>query len=137
MTGRLEPSKALAERFYQCATCLNCKAVCPAGILVSDIIEAARRRLVEAGFLPDIHKTLMENLKATGNPFGEPKEKRTDIFPSTFQPATGPVDALLFSGCVSSFQDISILPSIGSLYRQKIVDVCDNGMVEYWNNGET
>ncbi|RPI99089.1 MAG: hypothetical protein EHM36_16545, partial [Deltaproteobacteria bacterium] len=112
MTGRLEPSKALAERFYQCATCLNCRSVCPAGVQVSEIVEAARRRLVEAGLLPDIHKTLMENLKATGNPFGEPKEKRTDIFPSTFQPPKGPVDTLLFPGCVSSFQDISILPSM-------------------------
>ena len=112
LTGRLEPSKALAERFYQCATCLNCKAVCPAGILVSDIIEASRERLVEAGFLPDIHKTLMENLKATGNPFGEPREKRMDVYPSTFQPKKGPVDALLFAGCVTSYQDIHIIPNI-------------------------
>ena len=112
MTGRLEPSKALAERFYQCTTCLNCKAVCPAGIMVSDIIEAARRRLVEAGLLPDIHKTLIENLKTTGNPFGEPGEKRTDVFPSAFRPRQGPVDTLLFAGCVTSYQDINIIPSI-------------------------
>jgi glycolate oxidase len=112
LTGRLEPSKALAERFYLCTTCLNCKATCPAGVLVSEIVEAGRQRLVEAGFLPAVHKTLMENLKATGNPFGEPKEKRTDVFPSTFTPKKGPVDTLLFAGCVTSYQDINIIPNM-------------------------
>ncbi len=112
MKGTLKPSREVAEKFYLCTTCLNCKATCPAGVVVSDIVEAGRKRLVEAGFLPEIHKTLMENLKATGNPFGEPREKRTDIFPSTFQPAKGPVDALLFAGCVGSYQDINIIPSM-------------------------
>lgn len=112
LTGRLEPSEALAERFYQCTTCLNCKATCPAGVLVSDIVEATRERLVEAGFLPKIHKTLIENLKTTGNPFGEPREKRTDVYPSTFKPQKGPVDTLLFLGCVTSYQDINIVPSL-------------------------
>lgn len=112
MKGVLEPSKEVADKFYLCTTCLNCKATCPAGVMVSDIVEAGRRRLVEAGFLPEVHKTLMANLKATGNPFGEPREKRTDVFPSTFQPKKGPVDALLFTGCVASYQDINLVPSI-------------------------
>jgi len=112
LTGRLEPSQALAEKFYQCTTCLNCKAVCPAGIMVSDIVVAGRQRLVEAGFLPGVDKTLIENMKTTGNPFGEPREKRTDVFPSTFKPQKGPVDALLFAGCVTSYQDINIIPNI-------------------------
>ncbi|RPJ10039.1 MAG: FAD-binding oxidoreductase, partial [Deltaproteobacteria bacterium] len=112
MKGVLEPSKELADTFYLCTTCLNCKATCPAGVVVSDIVEAARRKLVEAGYCPEIHKTLIENLKTTGNPFGESKEKRTDVFPSTFKPKKGPVDTLLFTGCVASYQDINIIPSV-------------------------
>ncbi len=112
LTGRLEPSEALADKFYLCTTCLNCKATCPAGVMVSEIVEAGRERLAQAGFLPEIHKTLIENLKATGNPFGEPKEKRTDVFPSTFKPKKGPVDTLLFAGCVTSYQDVNIVPNI-------------------------
>lgn len=111
MKGKLEPSKEMAEKFYLCTTCLNCKATCPAGVMVSEIVEAGRRKLVEAGFLPEIHKTLMENLKAMGNPFGEPKEKRTDVFPSSFKPRSGSVDTLLFVGCVASYQDINIVPN--------------------------
>ena len=116
MKGVLEPSKEVADKFYLCTTCLNCKATCPAGVMVSEIVEAARRRLVEAGFLPEIHKTLMENLRTTGNPFGEPKEKRTDVFPSAFKPSKGPVDTLLFLGCVASYQDINIVPSIMKIF---------------------
>ena len=116
MKGQLEPSKEVADRFYLCTTCLNCKATCPAGVVVSDIVEAGRRKLVEAGFLPDIHKTLMENLKATGNPFGEPREKRTDVYPSTFQPKKGPVDALFFPGCVASYQDINLVPNLMNIF---------------------
>ncbi len=131
LTGRLEPSAALSERFYKCTTCLNCKATCPAGVMVSGIVEAARKRLVEAGFLPEIHNTLMKNLKATGNPFGEPKEKRTDVFPSTFKPRTGPVDALLFVGCVSSYQDINIVPNIMKVLDQAGVSYTALGNEEY------
>jgi glycolate oxidase subunit GlcD len=116
MKGVLEPSKEVAEKFYLCTTCLNCKATCPAGVVVSDIVEAGRRRLVEAGFLPEIHKTLMENLRTSGNPFGEPREKRTDVFPSAFKPSKGPVDTLLFLGCVASYQDINIVPSIMKIF---------------------
>jgi glycolate oxidase len=112
LKGTLEPSKEVADKFYLCTTCLNCKATCPAGVVVSEIVEAGRERLVKAGFLPEIHKALIENLKATGNPFGEPKEKRTDVFPSTFKPRKGPVDTLLFAGCMTSYQDINIVPNI-------------------------
>src|SRR4030066_1704218 len=42
LTGRLKPSKELAKRFYQCTTCLNCNVFCPAGVKVSDIVQAAR-----------------------------------------------------------------------------------------------
>jgi glycolate oxidase len=116
LKGTLEPSKEVADRFFLCTTCLNCKATCPAGVVVSEIVEAGRERLVKAGFLPEIHKTLIENLKTTGNPFGEPREKRTDVFPSTFKPKKGPVDTLLFPGCVASYQDINIIPNMMNIF---------------------
>jgi glycolate oxidase subunit GlcD len=131
LTGRLEPSEALAERFYKCTTCLNCKATCPAGVVVSEIVEAARERLVKAGFLPEIHKALMENLKTTGNPFGEPREKRIDVFPSTFKPKPGPVDTLLFLGCVASYQDIHIVPNIMKILDQAGVSYTALGKDEH------
>jgi len=130
MKGILEPSKEVAEKFYLCTTCLNCKATCPAGVVVSEIVEAGRRKLVEAGFLPEIHKTLMENLKATGNPFGEPREKRTDVYPSTFQPPKGPAETLFFPGCVASFQDVNLIPNLMKIFEKASVSYTTLGKEE-------
>lgn len=112
LTGRLKPSEDIVERFYRCTTCLNCKSVCPAGVLVPDIVRGVRERLVEAGLLPNIHKTLIENIRKTGNPFGEPREKRTDVYPSNLQTKPEPAETMLFFGCVTSYQDIHIIPNL-------------------------
>ena len=69
MAGKVEPSKELAERFYSCTTCLNCRSTCPAGVQVADVVEAARRRLVEEGYLPETFKPMLESLENRGNPF--------------------------------------------------------------------
>jgi len=128
LTGRLKPSQEIAQRFYRCTTCLNCKSVCPAGILVPDIVKGVRERLVEAGLLPKIHKQLIENLRKTGNPFGEPRGKRTDVYPSTVKQKSEPVENALFFGCVTSYQDLHIIPNI-----LKILNQAD---VSYWPLGE-
>jgi len=130
LTGRLEPSKELAERFYRCTTCLNCNAVCPAGIKVPDIIQAARTRLVNAGYLPPIHQTLMESIEEKGNPFGEAIEKRTDIYPSEYKPREK-APTLLYFGCVASYQDINIIPSTLTIMNKAHVDYMSLGNKEY------
>jgi glycolate oxidase len=112
MTGRLPPSREVAERFYACTTCLNCRSTCPAGIQVAEIVEAARRRLVDAGFLPENFAPMLASIQEKGNPFGEPQEKRTEIYPSSFVQPEGPLDVMLFLGCVPSYQDVRIVPSV-------------------------
>lgn len=118
MTGAIEPSEELAASFYQCTTCLNCKAVCPAGVIVSDIVEGARRRLVEEGYLPDVFAPILESLKAQGNPLGEPPASRTEVYPAGFEEKTispEKADVLLYLGCVGSLQDLYIVPSMMGL----------------------
>ena len=130
LTGRLKPSKELAERFYKCTTCLNCNAVCPAGVKVSDIVQAARMRLVEAGFLPPIHSTLMQSIEEKGNPFGEPVEKRSDIYPAEFKLKEN-ASTLLFFGCVASYQDINLIPSTLKIMDKANIDYTTLGNKEY------
>ena len=36
LVGNIQPSADLAKRLYQCMLCLNCKAVCPAQVKVSE-----------------------------------------------------------------------------------------------------
>jgi glycolate oxidase len=130
LTGRLEPSKELADRFYKCTTCLNCNAVCPAGIKVPDIIQAARTRLVNVGYLPSLHQTLMKSIEENGNPFGEAPEKRTDIYPAEFKPKDK-APTLLYFGCVASYQDLNIIPSALNIMNKANINYIGMGSKEY------
>jgi glycolate oxidase subunit GlcD len=112
MTGKVKPSAELASRFYSCTTCLNCRSVCPAGVEVAEIVEAARRRLVEEGFLPEVFSPMLRSMVEKGNPFGEEPEKRTEAYPSEVEPVGDREGVLLFLGCVPSYQDTRIVPSV-------------------------
>jgi glycolate oxidase len=129
LTGRLEPSKELAERFYRCTMCLNCNAVCPAGVMVSDIVQSARTRLTEAGFLPPVHQMLMQSIEGKGNPFGEVAEKRMDIYPKDFK-AKEKAPILLYFGCVASYQDINIIPNTLEIMKKANVNSTTLGIEE-------
>ena len=129
LTGKLKPSKELAEKFYACTMCMNCKATCPAGVRVADVVEAGRRELVKEGLLPEIHRALLQNISEYGNPFREPPEKRTDIYPSDYQEKRA--ETLLFFGCVTSYQDIQIVPNMMKILRQAGVDFSAMGNEEH------
>jgi glycolate oxidase len=129
LSGRIEPSEELAERFYQCTTCLHCKATCPAGVQVADIVEATRKRLVEAGYLPEVHRGLLESISKYGNPFTEPSEKRTDVYPSSYVEKAA--DILLFFGCVTSYQDIDIVPNTMEILDKVGIDYATMGNEEH------
>jgi len=121
MTGAIKPSQELADSFYQCTMCLNCKATCPAGIMVTDIVEGARKRLVEEGYLPKVFLPMLESLKKEGNPFREPAARRTEIYLSGYEArsqTTEKPDILLFLGCVGSYQDLYIVPSTMELLNK-------------------
>jgi glycolate oxidase subunit GlcD len=118
MTGAVAPSDELAASFYQCTTCLNCKATCPAGVEVAKIVGGARQRLVEAGYLPEVFVPMVKSLKDEGNPFGELADKRTETYPSDYREKTAPpeeMDVLLYLGCTGSYQDLYIAPSMMQL----------------------
>jgi glycolate oxidase subunit GlcD len=111
LTGNLSPSKEVAERLYQCMLCLNCKFTCPAQVNVAAIVQAARRRLVEKGYLPKTFKQLMADMIELGNPFSQPPEKRADSYPEG-APVGKKSPTLLHLGCSASYQDVKIIPSV-------------------------
>ncbi len=125
MTGAVEPSESLAASFYQCTTCVNCEAVCPASVDVAGIISGARQRLVEAGYLPRVFGPMLDSLKEQGNPLGEEAADRTETYPSGYEEkatVAGPVDVLLYLGCTGSYQDLYIVPSMMEFMDKTGVD---------------
>ncbi len=112
LIGNLEPSEDLAKRLYQCMLCLNCKSVCPAQVDVSSVIRMARERLVDEGFLPEPFKPALTSIVENSNPFMASTDKRADSYPENYsRPTAGTPQNLLHMGCVTSFQDIKIIPS--------------------------
>jgi heterodisulfide reductase subunit D len=71
LSGELEPSKYIADKTFQCTYCRDCTERCSANVSIPEILSACRADLVEAGFAYDAHKNMVENVKRTGNIFGD------------------------------------------------------------------
>ena len=127
LSGNLKASPEVAERLYQCMLCLNCKYTCPAQIDVASIVQAARQRLVRDGYMPEVFKKLMADMIDLGNPFDQPKEKRTDSYPVGYE-SKPQAETVLHFGCSASYQDVKIIPAM-----LKIIDAVG---IDYTTLGE-
>ncbi len=133
LSGDVELSEEVAGKFYACADCMRCTIMCPAQIKVYQIVEAARRLIAEAGYLPDSYQQVLANIRSEGNPFGDPKGKRTELYPPETRglrkvDGDGKAEALLFAGCVNSYQDVGLLPSL--------MGILDDAHTTYTTMGE-
>jgi len=96
---------------------------------VSDVVHAARERLVEKGYLPEVFKPALASMIDAANPLLAPWEKRADSYPSEYKKAIpGQTEAVLHLGCVASFQDVKIIPSI--------MQILDKAEVSYGSLGQ-
>ena len=63
---------------WDCTTCKTCTIRCPRGLQPMDLIIGMRGVLVEEGHIPKTIIEAMENSYKHGNPWGKPKNKRTE-----------------------------------------------------------
>ena len=70
----------LGERLelWDCTTCKTCTIRCPRGLNPMDLVIGMRGILVEEGHIPKTLIEAMENSYKHGNPWGKPKNKRTE-----------------------------------------------------------
>ena len=71
LTGDLEPSQYIADKLFQCTFCRDCIERCPSNVSILDIISSARADIVDAGYASDTHKYVINNVKNTGNIYGD------------------------------------------------------------------
>jgi len=71
LCGELEPSKYIADKLFRCTYCRDCMDRCPSKLDILEIFSNARAELVDAGFASDTHKYIIENIKKTGNIYGD------------------------------------------------------------------
>ena len=62
---------------YGCTTCNKCVLKCPRGVTIIDIVRAIRSMIAETGAIPAVLKTAIGSVHSNGNPWSEPREKRT------------------------------------------------------------
>jgi glycolate oxidase len=128
-SGELEGTPELAERLFQCTSCMSCTVNCPSRIKVVDVVNACRSRMSEEGFTLPQHRGVLENLATTANPYGLPPEERTEILPdfAAGREIGGPMNTedniLLFMGCMPAYVDMKILP--------KSVEILEKAGVNY------
>ncbi|MBN2099856.1 MAG: (Fe-S)-binding protein [Dehalococcoidia bacterium] len=95
-----------SEDTWTCATCRACVARCPRGVAIIDIMMALRNIVAEmgAGHLPDSLRVTLKNIAGTGNPLGEPAERRTAwINPPEVTPVDKDAEILYFSCCIPAY----------------------------------
>ena len=118
MNGSIEQSVELAEAFYSCTTCQACTYFCPALIKVDGIVEGVRKKLYKAGFVPEPVQGVRENILKTGNVYASAKEGRIDIYPPALKEKVkkgelkAQAETVLFMGCVPSYLDMKMVPSL-------------------------
>ena len=71
LTGELKPSQYIADKLFRCTFCRDCLDKCPSKVEILKIIESARAEVVNAGFASDTHKYIINNIKKTGNIYGD------------------------------------------------------------------
>ena len=102
--GRIQVDQTLADIVYACTTCGLCDVSCKF-IMEAErhsVNMALREHLVDEGFIPPAHQSMIENLKTYGHPDGKrenlasnwAKDLRLKILPDEIAPV------LLFPGCM-------------------------------------
>jgi glycolate oxidase len=118
LNGSVDPSPELAEAFYSCTTCQACTYFCPARIKVDEIVEGVRKQLYQEGLVPEPVMGVRDNIRKTGNVFASAREDRIEIYPAPLREKAqsgqlkAQAETLLFMGCVPSYLDMKMVPSL-------------------------
>ena len=105
--GEVAASGQLAEIFYACASCGNCKEHCVMNFRedLVDILTAARCELVEQGWAPPAVRDFFKNIHTSGNPYKQPQAKRGEwAVDLGIEPYQGQ-EYLFYVGCLGSYDE--------------------------------
>ena len=87
-------------------------------VKVDEIVEGVRKKLFNDGLTPEPVMAVRENIGKTGNVYASAEEDRIDIYPPVLKERIrngklkSRADTLLFMGCVPSYLDMKMVPSL-------------------------
>jgi Fe-S oxidoreductase len=89
---------------YGCTTCNKCVLKCPRGVTIIDVVKAMRAMIAETGSIPGVLKTATGSVHSNGNPWSEPREKRSAWMEGLDVPVFDEgKEYLLFVCCTSAY----------------------------------
>jgi Fe-S oxidoreductase len=89
---------------YGCTTCNKCVLKCPRGVTIIDIVRSMRAMIAETGAIPSVLRTATGSVHSNGNPWSEPREKRTAWMEGLDVPKFGEgTEYFLFVCCTSAY----------------------------------
>jgi len=116
------------SELWQCTTCMTCSQRCPKGIKPLDVIIAVRGQLIESGRIQPGLRDALESTFLHGNPWGKPREKRSDwtagLDVKEASPGV-PLDLVYYVGCTIAYD-----PRLQKL-AQAMVRVLDAAGVKF------
>jgi Fe-S oxidoreductase len=96
----IKPTKRLIDSIYNCVTCAQCYAQCTLGLDLYEAVIATRKKIVEMGLIPDVFKSIYENILKHGNPIGMPYEERLIEFKELHENG----EVLYWVGCTTAYR---------------------------------
>ncbi len=131
LDGTLDWDEDFVTDIYRCTVCAGCQTQCQLDHKphIPDVIEAMRRKAVEAGAGPmPLHRNLVQSLKSYDNPYQGPRRVRTDWM-RPFKKAKTPIkdlnkepaEYLYYVGCTGAYnQQAREVPAATARIFQKL-----------------
>jgi Fe-S oxidoreductase len=110
--NRMEYSPKSVEAMYQCATCGLCKTWCKPEVDVANMVEKARKGIVQKGLAPQSVIKLAEITQRYLNPYEEPSNERFAKINLERMNRKGKPEILYFVGCTTAYRHPEIANSI-------------------------
>jgi Fe-S oxidoreductase len=130
MQKDIPADESVIEALYQCTTCKDCERRCPSKVKVVEVVERARKDLVDAGYILPSHRAVVDRILKYGNPYGE---KRS--VPEVFGQKPHNAKVGYFVGCTSAYRNprtaqatISIMNKLGEDYTLLNESCCGSVM---------
>ncbi len=110
--NKIAYSSKAVEAMYQCATCGLCKTWCKPEVDVANIVEKARKEIVQEGLAPQSVIEVNEITQKHLNPYGEPNVNRFSKLKIGGNTKKRKSEILYFVGCTTAYKHPEIANSI-------------------------
>jgi Fe-S oxidoreductase len=102
---------------YRCVGCEACLANCPHGVDMPKVMRAIRRILVQYDNYPSELRDSVSRIQSDGNPYGESRDKRTELTTKMGVPNFDPTQEYLLFRCCAPAYDPIAKPAAQSIIR--------------------